>query len=97
MEERLAISDEILKVTELWLIDGRIIGLSDDAIPKCKPDAAGCRVGGPNPILSSVSPSGLDAWVSESFVCVARFHLRLLICVQTATLTRQRSVRKSTP
>src|SRR6185437_4869292 len=74
MKERLAISDEVLNVPELRLIDSRIVGLREDAIPKCKPDAAGCRVGGANPVLRAVSPSGLNAWLSESFVVVPWYH-----------------------
>src|SRR5579863_1169989 len=71
MEESLPVSDEILKVSDLWVIHCRIIDFRDDTVPQGEPDSARSRVSGSHSVFISMGPSRLDARPSES--CVTDF------------------------
>src|ERR1035437_592599 len=75
MEESLPIRDEILKVSDLRVIQCRIIDFRDDTVPQAEPDSAGSRVSGAHPVFISVGPSRLDARPSESWIAMFWFHL----------------------
>src|SRR5579863_5382801 len=77
VKERLPISDEILKVSDLWVIHGRIIDFGDDTVPQGEPDSAGSRVSSSHPVFISVGPSRLDARPSESWIAIFWFHIAL--------------------
>src|SRR5579864_1359382 len=74
MEESLPIRDEILKVSDLWVIHCWIIDFRDDTVPQGEPDSAGSRVSGSQPVFISVGPSRLDARPSESSIAGFWFH-----------------------
>src|SRR5579863_1847108 len=75
MEESLPVSDEILKVSDLWVVHCRVIDFRDDTVPQGEPDSAGSRVSGSHPTFISVSPSRLDARPSESRIAGSWFHI----------------------
>jgi hypothetical protein len=66
MKKTLTIGNQVLKVPELRPIHGRIVNFGDDAIPKCKPNAAGRCVCGSYTIFASVGPSGMNSGTPES-------------------------------
>src|ERR1017187_1198163 len=78
MEESLPVSDEILKVADLWMIHCRIIDFRDDTVPQGEPDSAGSRVSGSHPVFISVGPSRLDARPSKSCIAGIWFHISFL-------------------
>jgi hypothetical protein len=80
VEKTLPVGDEILKVADLWPVDGRIVNFGDDAVPKGKPNPAGSCIGSSHAILTAMRPSGLGARPSKSLLVgfVSHSMIRLL-------------------
>src|SRR5579872_1739511 len=68
VEKTLAVGNQILQVSDLGPVYRRKIDFGYDAVPKRKPDSAGSCIGGSQPVLSPVGPSGLDARPSKSLL-----------------------------
>ena len=58
-------SDQILKVTNLRLVNGRVVGFRDNSVPEREPDPAGSGIGGPDTVFASMGPSRFDAGLSK--------------------------------
>src|SRR5271157_2295865 len=61
MEEGLAITDQILQVTDLWRVDSGVIAFGDHAIGDRVPDPTGSGIGGADRLLGASRPARFDA------------------------------------
>jgi hypothetical protein len=68
MEESLSVGNEILEIAELRTIHGRVIGLSDNAIPDREPKMAGGGICGTYAGFVAMCPARPNTWLAESFL-----------------------------
>jgi hypothetical protein len=74
MEEGLAVGYEILEIAKLGPVDGRVVGLRNDAVPDGEPEMAGRRVRCAYAGLVAVRPPGLDPRLAKSFLANGFLH-----------------------
>ena len=65
MTKSLAIADEKLKITRVWLVDGWIVDFVQDAMAEREPKTAARVVGGAETVFCAGGPSGLETGRAE--------------------------------